>query len=397
MEGGNEVKRLRLFMASAVVACVVMVGGGWWMLRGSPKAAPRPVVPVPVTVAAATEQDVPVYLAGIGTVEAFNTVQIRAQVNGTLLALPVLEGQEVQKGDIVAEIDPAPYKAALDQTLAQRAKDAALLQNAELNLRRYRALEKSSFAAVQQVDNQQAVVNTEIAMIQADDAMIEMARINLGYCTIRAPIAGRVSLYQVDAGNLVLAAGQTSILSIDQNKPIAVIFTLPEQQLSQVQDGGRKGSLPVQVFAGTTKRLLATGTLMAQNNAIDTATGTIALKARFANEDERLWPGQFVTARLQVGTLAHALTIPALAVQHGPNGLYVFQVKPDHTVVQTAIEVASQDIGNSGLAVVTKGLTRGAEVVVSGQYRLVPGARVTIISAPPQTSAAENAGGGAPS
>ncbi|HTJ88910.1 MAG TPA: efflux RND transporter periplasmic adaptor subunit [Acidocella sp.] len=366
------------------------------MLRGSPKAAPQAVAPVPVTVAAATEQDVPVYLAGIGTVQAFNTVQIRAQVNGTLLALPVLEGQEVQKGDVVAEIDPAPYKAALDQALAQRAKDVALLQNAQLNLRRYKALEKDSFAAVQQVDNQQAVVNTEMAIIKADDAMIEMARINLGYCTIHAPVAGRVSLYKVDAGNLVMAGSQTSILSIDQDKPIAVVFTLPEDELLQVQDGGRNGSLRVQVFAAATQRLLATGTLMAPNNAIDTATGTIALKARFANKDDRLWPGQFVTVRLQVGTLAHALTVPALAVQHGPDGLYVFQVKPDHTVVQTAIEVASQDIGNSKLAVVTKGLTRGAEVVVSGQYRLVPGAGVTIISAPPPMGAAENTGGATP-
>jgi multidrug efflux system membrane fusion protein len=384
-------------MASAVVACVVIAGGGWWMLRGAPKAAPGAAAPVPVTVAAATEQDVPIYLAGIGTVQAINTVQIRAQVNGTLLALPVLEGQEVQKGDIVAEIDPAPYKAALDRAQAQRAKDAALLQNAELNLRRYQALEKDSFAAVQQVDNQQAVVNTEIAMIKADDAMIEMARINLGYCTIHAPVAGRISLYQVDAGNLVMAGSQTSILSIDQDKPIAVVFTLPEDELLQVQDGGRNGRLRVQVFAGATQRLLATGTLMAPNNAIDTATGTIALKARFANEDDRLWPGQFVTVRLQVGTLAHALTVPVLAVQHGPDGLYVFQVKPDHTVVQTAIEVASQDIGNSGLAVVTKGLTSGAEVVVSGQYRLVPGAGVTIISAPPPMGAAENAGDATPS
>ena len=163
---------------------------------------------------------------------------------------------------------------------------------------------KTASRQLQQVDNQQAVVDTEIASIQADDAMIEAARINLGYCTIRAPFAGRVSLYQVDAGNLVLAAGQTSILSIDQDKPIAVVFTLPEDELLQVQDGGRKGSLPVQVFAGATQLLLATGTLMAPNNDIDTTTGTIALKARFANEDDHLWPGQFVNVRIQVGTLA---------------------------------------------------------------------------------------------
>ena len=367
--------------------------GGWWMLRG-PKVPPaRPPPLVPVSVASAQLQDMPIYLEGIGTVQAFNTVQIKAQVNGTLLALPVPEGQEVQKGAIVAEIDPAPYQAALDQALAQRAKDAALLRNAELNLRRYQALATNSFASIQQVDNQQAVVDTEKASIQADEAMIETARINLGYCTIRAPFAGRVSLYEVDPGNLVLAAGQTNILSIDQDKPIAVVFTLPEDELLQVQDGGRKGSLPVQVFAGATQLPLGAGTLMAPNNEIDTTTGTIALKARFANEDDHLWPGQFVNVRIQVGTLAHALIIPARAVQHGPDGLYVYQMRPDHRVVQTAIEISAQDTGHNGLEVVTAGLTKGAIVVVSGQYRLVPGARVTIISAPsPPSSASTPAG-----
>jgi multidrug efflux system membrane fusion protein len=387
-------KRLGLF-AGTVVAFVI-IGGGWRMLHG-PVAASSPPPPVPVTVAAVKAQDMPIYLDGIGTVQAFNTVQIKAQVNGTLLDLPVLEGREVQKGAIVAQIDPAPYKAALDQALAQRAKDAAQLRSARLNLQRYQALAKNHFEPLQQVDDQQALVDTDIAGIQADDAMIETAWINLGYCTIRAPFAGRVSLYRVDVGNLILAAGQTSILSIDQDKPIAVVFTLPENELLQVQDGRSKASLPVQVVTGSTQRLLATGTLMAPNNAIDTATGTISLKARFANADDHLWPGQFVNVRLQVGTLSHALTVPALAVQHGPDGLYVFQVKPDQTVVQTAINVGTQDSGNNGLDVVTRGLTSGATVVVSGQYRLVPGARVKIISEPSQTNSAETQDGASPS
>ena len=387
-------KRLGLFVAGAAAA-LVAVGGGWRMLH-RPAAASSQPPPVPVTVAAVQAQDVPVYLDGIGTVQAFNTVQIKAQVNGTLLDLPVLEGQEVQKGAVVAEIDPAPYKAALDQALAQRAKDAAQLRSAELNLRRYQALAKNNFEPLQQVDDQQALVDTDKASIEADEAMIETARINLSYCTIRAPFAGRVSLYQVDAGNLILAAGQTSILSIDQDKPIAVVFTLPEDELLQVQDSRGQGSLPVEVFAGAAQRLLSTGTLMAPNNAIDTTTGTISLKARFANSDDHLWAGQFVNVRLQVGTLRHALTLPALAVQHGPNGLYVFQVKPDQTVVQTAIDVADQDSGNSGLEVVTRGLASGATVVVSGQYRLVPGARVKIISEPSQTTSAEIPDGAAP-
>ena len=393
--GKNKMKRLGLFVAC--VAALIVIGGGWRMLHRSAAASPQPPPPVPVTVAAVKVQDVPIYLGGIGTVQAFNTVQVKAQVNGTLLDLPVLEGQEVQKGAIVAQIDPAPYKAALDQALAQRAKDAAQLRSARLNLQRYQALAKNHFEPLQQVDNQQALVDTDIASIQADDAMIEMARINLGYCTIRAPFAGRVSLYQVDAGNLILAASQTSILSIDQDKPIAVVFTLPESELPQVQESRSKGSLQVQVVAGATRKLLATGTLMAPNNAIDTTTGTISLKARFANIDDHLWPGQFVNVRLQVGTLSHALTIPALAVQHGPDGLYVFQVKPDQTVVQTAIDVGNQDSGNSGFDVVTRGLTSGAPVVVSGQYRLVPGARVKIITEPSQTSSTEIQDGVSPS
>lgn len=373
-------KRLSLFIASVVVAFAV-VGGAWRMLHGSAAAPSQAPQPVPVTVAAVKVQDVPVYLDGIGTVQAFNTVQIKAQVNGTLLDLPVLEGQEAQKGEIVAQIDPAPYQAALDQALAQRAKDTAQLRSAQLNLQRYQALAKNSFAPLQQVDNQQALVDTDIASLQADDAMIETARLNLGYCTIRAPFAGRVSLDQVDAGNLILAAGQTSILSIDQDKPIAVVFTLPEAELLQVQEARSKAGLPVQVVVGATQKLLSTGTLMAPNNAIDTTTGTISLKARFANDDDHLWPGQFVNVRLQVDTLAHVLTIPALAVQHGPGGLYVFQLEPNQTVVQTPIDVGYQDSG-SGLEVVTRGLANGATVVVSGQYRLVPGALVQIISTP---------------
>ena len=369
-------KRGRLWIVGIIVL-VAVVGGGWHVMHGPGQSEaatkPPPPPPVPVSVTSAKAQDVPVFLDGLGSVQAFNTVQIRAQVTGVLLSLPAHEGQEVQKGDVVAEIDPAPYKAALDQAVAQRAEDEATLQSAQLDLQRYASLAKSSFAPVQQVDDQRATVGKETAAIEADNAMIETAQINLGHATIRAPFDGRVSLYQVDVGNLIQANGTTGIISIDQDKPIAVVFTLPEAQLPQVQDARRQRTLPVLVTDSETEKPLASGTLMTPNNAIDTTTGTISLKAQFANDDDHLWPGQFVGARLEVQTLNHAVTVPAIAVQHGPEGLYVFQVKPDNTVVQTPVEVGYQD---NGMTVVTKGLQGSETVVVSGQSRLAPGTKV---------------------
>ena len=369
-------KRGRLWIVGIIVL-IAVAGGGWSVLHGpgDTQAAtkPAPPPPVPVTVASTKVKDVPVFLDGLGAVQAFNMVQIRAQVNGVLLALPAHEGQEVQKGDIVAEIDPAPYKAALDQAVAQRAEDEAQLQSAQLDLQRYASLAKSSYAPVQQVDDQKATVGKETAAIEADNAMIETAQINLGYCTIHAPFAGRVSLYQVDVGNLIQANGTTGIFSVDQDKPIAVVFTLPEAQLPQVQDARRKATLPVLVTDSETEKTLATGTLMTPNNAIDTTTGTISLKAQFPNDDDHLWPGQFVDTRLQVRTIHNAVTIPSIAVEHGPEGLYVFLVKSDDTVTQTPIQIGFQD---NGLTVVTKGLVANDTVVVSGQSRLAPGMTV---------------------
>jgi multidrug efflux system membrane fusion protein len=390
-------KRGRLWIVGIIV--LVAVGGGGWQLLYGPsqsEAATKPAAPppVPVTVATSKVEDVPVYLDGLGAVQAFNTVQIKAQVNGVLLALPAHEGQEVQRGDVVAEIDPAPYKAALDQAVAQRAEDTAQLQSAQLDLQRYASLAKSSYAPVQQVDDQRATVGKETAAIEADNAMIETAQINLGYCTIRAPFAGRVSLYQVDVGNLIQANGTTGIISIDQDKPIAVVFTLPEAQLPEVQDARRQATLNVIVSDSETGKPLATGTLMTPNNAIDTTTGTISLKAKFPNDDDHLWPGQFVDARLELKTLHNAVTLPTIAVEHGPEGLYVFQVKPDNTVTQTPIQVGYQDNGTS---VVTKGLAANETVVVTGQSRLAPGMKVKTSPAgnPEQAPTAEASDGSA--
>ena len=382
---------------------LVMVGGalvGWRVMHGSNAAhAADPASPpqVPVTTATAQVRDVPVFLEGLGTVQAYNVVEMKAQVNGTLIALPAHEGQEVKKGDVIAEIDPTPYKAALDQAVAQRAEDAALLQSAQLDLKRYQNLAQKNFAPIQQVDDQRATVNKETASVALDNAAIETAQFNLNNCILRAPIDGRVSLYQVDAGNLIEVASQTTtgIVSITQDKPISVVFTLPEADLAQVQAARAKGAVPVQASnSQDASQLLGTGTLVTPNNTINTTTGTISLKAAFANQDDHLWPGQFVNTRVQVNVLKNAVTVPELAVQHGPDGLFVFVVKPDQTVAQANIQVGYQD---NGLAVVTKGLSGNQTVVVTGQSRLAQGTHVkaTPASHPSQPSSTAASGGSA--
>ena len=356
-----------------------------WRGAGPAQAAdPAPQPQVPVTTAKTKVQDVPVYLDGLGTVQAYNIDEIKAQVNGILIALPVHEGQEVKKGDVVAEIDPTPYRAALNQAVAQRAEDSAQLQSAQLDLSRYQNLAKQSFAPIQQVDDQQASVKKLAASVQLDNATIETAEFNLGNCTIRAPISGRVGFYQTDIGNLIQVGGQIGIVTITQDKPIAVVFTLPESELGQIQTAMAQGTVGVEAAdSQDSSRILGTGTLVTPNNTISTATGTISLKATFENPRDRLWPGQFVTTRVQVSTLHKAVTVPTIAVQHGPDGLFVYVVTPDQTVSQRPLEVGYQD---HGFSVVTKGLSANETVVLSGQSRLSPGTRVaaTVQRSPPE-------------
>jgi multidrug efflux system membrane fusion protein len=382
-----------------IFVLAMAVGGvAGWRFLDAPSVAhaedAEPVERVPVTTVATHLQDMPVFLDGLGTVQALNVVEIKAQVNGTLIALPVREGQEVHKDDIVAEIDPRPYKAVLDQAMAQRDEDAALLRSAQLDLRRYQNLARQSFAPIQQVDDQQATVDKELATIGVDNAMIETAQINLGYCVIRAPFDGRVSLYQLDVGNLVEVASQTGIVSITQDRPIAMVFTLPEADLARVQQARAKGPVSVEVSEGQSAAVVATGTLLTPNNTIDTTTGTISLKAVFDNKDDHLWPGEFVNARVLVNTLHNAVTIPVLAVEHGPDGLFVYTTKPDDTVVQTNVQVGYED---GGKAVVTKGLTGNETVVLSGQSRLAPGVRVRATDASKMAPSSTNAADGSTS
>lgn len=343
-------------------------------------ADPAPPEQVPVTTAAVQIQDVTEYLNGLGTVQPLNVVQIKSQVNGTLIALPVPEGHDVQKDQIVAEIDPRPYQAALDQAVAQRDEDAALSQSATLDLHRYEDLAKRNFASIQQVDDQRSTVNKDAAAVALDTARMETAQINLGYCVIRAPIAGRLSFYSINVGNVIQTAGQTGILSITQDKPISVVFTVPEADLLQIQRARAKGPVPVvAIDSQHDGKPLASGILLTPNNTIDSTSGTISIKATFDNNDDYLWPGQFVSARVQVDTLQKVVTVPLLAIQHGPDGLFVYVVKSDQTVDQANIQIGYED---ANLAVVTKGLSGNETVVVSGQSRLAPGARVKATEVP---------------
>jgi multidrug efflux system membrane fusion protein len=343
---------------------------------------------VPVGTAAAKVRDVPDYLDGLGTVQSLNIVQVTAQVNGTLIALPVEQGKEVKQGEIVAQIDPRPYQAALDQAKAQRDEDSALLESASLDLNRYAQLAKSNFAAIQQVDDQRATVNKDKAAVALDTAMVETATINLDYCTIRAPVAGHLSFYQLTVGNVVQANSATNpIMTIAQDKPISVVFTLPEADFQRIQDARARGPVPVvAINSQDASKILATGTLLTPNNSIDTTTGTISLKATFANQDDHLWPGQFVNARVQVDTFRNAVTVPVPAIQHGPDGLFAYIVKPDQTVDQVALQVGYED---NGIAVVTKGLSGNETVVVSGQSRLSPGAHVKATDASQSAASAQ--------
>ena len=333
---------------------------------------------VPVVVVKAALQDVPEFTQGVGTVQAYNAVTIRSRVDGTLMQVPVKEGQEVKAGDLVAVIDPRPYKAALDQAMAKKAQDTAALTNAKLDLARYTSLAKQDFASRQQLDTQQATVAQDTAEIQGDEAAIEQAQLNLSFCYITSPIPGRVGLRLVDPGNLVHATDATGIITITQDHPIAAVFTLPQEQLPDVTQAIAGGSVPVLAFSSDGKRQLDTGTLLAPNNQVDAATGTIQLKAEFPNTKNMLWPGQFIEAHLQTGIVHNAVTVPQAAIQHGPDGLYVYVITPDDTAALKTVTVGYQ---TPSLAVVTKGLSAGETVVVDGALRLQPGVRVTTAAA----------------
>jgi multidrug efflux system membrane fusion protein len=354
--------------AVAILGAALAIGLGDAQAQSNSNAA------VPVTVVKVQQQDLPEFAQGIGTVQAYRSVLVRARVDGTLDSIAFREGQEVKPGDLIAKIDPRPYAATLDQARAKLAGDQAQLANAKRDLARYSALARTNFASRQQVDTQLALVDTDSANIQADDANIAAAALNLSFCRITSPIDGVVGLRLVDIGNLIHATDTTGIVSITQIHPIALVFTLPQDQLPAVHDAMTQGvKLPVTALTSDGGRVLSRGVLLTPNNSIDTTTGTISLKAEFANADNRLWPGQFVAAKLQLAVVHNALTLPPSAVQHGPDGLYVYVVKADNTVEKQAVQVGYQD---EQAVLITDGLADGQTVVLSGQLRLQPGAKV---------------------
>jgi membrane fusion protein, multidrug efflux system len=356
----------------ALVAMVVI----WRLSSGTeaPRVAAQTSPPgIPVTAGTVATQDVPVFLNGIGTVQAYNMVAIKSRVDGQIVKVDFREGQEVKEGEPLFQIDPRPFQAALEQAQAAKQKDEAQLAGAQLDLERYEKLIGSGWQTRQSYDQQKATVGQLQAAIKGDEAQINTAKLNLSYSDIRSPIDGRLGAKLVDKGNLVHANDNTPLLTITEVKPIFVSFTSPQETLDAVRENQNKGPLAVQAFSGDGKTQLAEGKLTLIDNAIDQATGTIHLKARFDNEDERLWPGEFVSLRLILSTRRGVATVPQQTVQAGPNGHYAYVIKPDNTVERRTVEVASiQD----GIAVITKGLAAGERVVVDGQFRLTEGVRV---------------------
>lgn len=340
---------------------------------------------VPVSITEAVRADLPIELRNIGAVQANQSVLIRARVDGTIDKILFNEGEEVKAGTPIVQLDARPYQAVLDQANAKLAADQAQLTNARLTLGRSTQLASRSFAPQATVDTQAAAVAQLVAQLKADQAAIDAAKLNLDYTTIRAPFDGRMGLRQMDPGTVVRFADTSGvgIVTISQIHPIAVVFSLPQQQLPAVQAALARSrasgsSVPVTAFAsdGTTK--LSTGQLLTVDNAIDAASGTIKLKARFANADNKLWPGQFVHAEVLVGTRKNALTVPSVAVQHAQNRRFVYVVQPDSTVVAQTVELAEDD---GHVAVIATGLEAGAKVVINGQSRLRQGTHVSIVAA----------------
>lgn len=341
----------------------------------APPPAPASVAGVPVQVVKATVANVPVTLSNIGAVQAYNSVLVRARVDGTLEQVLFHEGQDVTKGQLLAIIDPRPYAAVLAQALAKQAADQSMLASAKKDLTRFSNLARDKFGTMQSVDQQTAQVGQISANIQGDAATIAAARLNLDFTQIKAPITGRVGLRQVDAGNLIHASDAQGIVTINQIHPIAVLFNLPQDDLPQVQAAMQmqQGPLPVRALSSDGKTQLGQGTLLTIDNAVDPATGTFKLKATFPNTHDRLWPGQFVNAQIQTGTIKGAVTVPAPVVQRGPEGLYAYVVGSDGRASRRTVSVRQDD---GTLAVIATGISAGETVVVNGQSRLRDGSRV---------------------
>jgi multidrug efflux system membrane fusion protein len=376
----------RRIVAIAVVLAVLTGGALYWYWVPGPEPA-RAALPsgraVPVNVAVAARQDVPIYVSGLGTVQASFTIAIHSQVDGIMQQVLFTEGQHVEKGDVLAQIDPRLFKAALDQAKAKRAQDVAMLSSAGKDLMRSKTLVVQNVATQQLVDQQQAKVDQLKASIEADEAMIETAQTQLDFTAITAPSDGRIGVRLVDPGNLMHASDTRPIASLVLTQPSAVLFTLPMQVLDDLRDAMARGPVEVAAFDQNNRRLLSTGKLLLIDNAIDQATATIRLKAMFDNTDERLWPGEFVNARVALETRRNVIAVPTTAVQRGPQGLFAWIVNADNVVEPRPIALGPV---SGDLTVIDKGLAEGDRVVTDGQYKLQVNARVAIV--PPAAAAA---------
>lgn len=333
--------------------------------------------PVPVVTGRVTQKDVPIYLDGLGTVQAYNTVTVHTRVDGELVKVAFTEGQDVKVGDLLAQIDPAPYQAALDQAIAKKAQDEAQLANARVDLKRYENLLATDATTEQTYATQKALVNQLEAMVKADQAAIDSAQVNLDYATIRSPIDGRTGIRLVDQGNIVHASDTGGLVVLTQLRPISIIFTLPETALPKLHLQQEQLHYSVIALARDNTNVLATGELAVVDNEIDPTTGTIKLKANFANENLRLWPGEFVNTRLLLTTRINGVVVPASVVQRGPDGAFAFVVGNDDTAKMRPLKVAQ--ISN-GEALIDDGLQPGELVVVDGQYKLQDGAQIKSMS-----------------
>jgi multidrug efflux system membrane fusion protein len=331
--------------------------------------------PVPVLVVAAKTADVPIYLDAVGTVKALNTVTVSPQVDGKLISVGFKEGQDVKKGDVLARIDPTLYQAQLDQAIAKKAQDEALLGNAKNDLARYETLAATNAINRQQADTQRSLVAQNTAQVQADQAAIENARATLGYTTIVAPIDGRTGIRMVDEGNIVHASSSPGIVVITQIKPMSVVFSLPQQNLAQINKAFASAPLPVDALRSDTNAAIDHGQLTVLDNQVDQSTGTVKLKAEFPNADVQLWPGQFVNVRLLIDTLKQVVVIPTGAVQRGPSGTFVYVVGDDDVAKIQPVTVTKQDETQS---VIAEGVTPSQRAVITGFARLTDGAKVVI-------------------
>jgi membrane fusion protein, multidrug efflux system len=376
----SRASRRRLGIGIALLAIAAVVAG---VFLYSPAKKPGQVgrfqragnQPVPTLATSARTADVPVLLDGVGTTKALNTVTVSSQVNGKLINIFFKEGQDVEKGFVLAEIDPVVYQAQYDQAVAKKAQDEALLANARVDLVRYQHLADTNAGPKQQADTQKSLVAQLEAQVKADAANIDNQRAYLDYTKIVAPISGRTGIRQVDAGNIVQGVNTTPIVMITQLRPISIIFTLPQQDLAQVTKAMARETLAVDAFGPDNKTVIDRGTLVVVDNQIDQATGTIKLKAEFPNLDLQLWPGQFVNVRLLVDTLKNVVVASTAAVQRGPNGPFVFVIKDDNTVAMRPVTVGLQDEVQS---VIASGLQSGERVATTGFNQLADGTHVSV-------------------